>query len=76
MESLEILILSGCSKIKRISVFMGNIERLRILHLDDTSITEVPSSIKHLINLAGLKILEKSWLTKLLNENGLINSKV
>ena len=76
MESLEILILSGCSKIKRIPVFMGNIERLRILHLDDTSITEVPSSIKHWINLASLKILEKSWLTKLLNENGLINSKV
>ena len=57
MESLEILILSGCSKIKRIPEFMGNIERLQILHLDGTSITDVPSSIKHLINLAGLKIL-------------------
>ena len=57
MESLEILILSGCSKLKRIPEFMGNIERLRILHLDGTSITELPSSIEHLINHAGLKIL-------------------
>ena len=57
MESLEILILSGCSKIKRILEFMGNIERLHILRLDGTSITDVPSSIKHLINLPGLKIL-------------------
>ena len=57
IESLEILILSGCSKIKRIPNFMGNIKRLQILHIDGTSITEVPFSIKHLINLAGLKIL-------------------
>ena len=57
MESLEILILSGCSKIKRIPEFMGNIEKLQILRLDGTSIIDVPSSIKHLINLPGLKIL-------------------
>ena len=42
MESLEIFILSGCSKIKRIPEFMGNIERLHILHLDGTSITNFP----------------------------------
>ena len=42
MESLEILILSGCSKIKRTPEFMGNIERLQILRLDGTSITNFP----------------------------------
>ena len=56
MESLEILILLDCSKIKRIPKFMRNMESLWILHLDSTSITELPSSIKHLINLASLNL--------------------
>ena len=56
IESLEILILLGCSKIKRILEFMRNMESLWILHLDSTSITELPSSVKHLINLASLNL--------------------
>ena len=56
MESLEILILSGCSKIKRIPEFMGNMEHLSKLHLDGTAITKLPSSIEHLTNLASLHL--------------------
>ena len=56
MESLDILILPDCSKIKRIPEFMRNMESLWILHLDSTSITKLPSSIKHLINLASLNL--------------------
>nr|POF16152.1 tmv resistance protein n [Quercus suber] len=56
MESLEILILLGCSKIRRIPEFMGNMISLSKLHLDRTAITKVPSSIAHLTNLASLHV--------------------
>ena len=56
MESLKILILSGCLKIKRIPEFMGNMISLSILHLDRTAITKLPSSIAHLTNLASLHL--------------------
>ncbi|XP_075647851.1 TMV resistance protein N-like [Castanea sativa] len=56
MESLEILILSGCSKIKRIPEFMTNMEHLWKLHLDGTAITKLPSSVEHLTNIASLHL--------------------
>uniref|UniRef100_A0A7N2LHY9 ADP-ribosyl cyclase/cyclic ADP-ribose hydrolase n=1 Tax=Quercus lobata TaxID=97700 RepID=A0A7N2LHY9_QUELO len=56
MESLEILNLSNCSKIKRILEFMGNMECLSKLHLDGTAITKLPSSVEHLTNLAVLHL--------------------
>ena len=54
MESLEILILSGCSKIEKIPEFMGSMKRLSKLHLNGTAITKLPSSIEHLTNLEEL----------------------
>ena len=54
MESLEILILSNCSQIKRIPEFMGNMKSLLKLHLEGTAIMKLPSSIEHLTNLASL----------------------
>ena len=56
MKSLEILILSGCSKIKRIPEFIENMERLSILHLDGTAVTQLPSTVEHLTNLASLNL--------------------
>ena len=56
MKSLEILILSGCSKIKRIPEFTENMERLSILHLDGTAVTQLPSTVEHLTNLASLNL--------------------
>ena len=56
MESLEILILSGCSKIKRILEFIGNMKRLSKLRLDGIAITKLPSSIEHLTILASLHL--------------------
>ena len=56
MESLDILILSGCSKIMRILEFIGNMKRLSKLHLDGIAITKLPSSIEHLTNLASLHL--------------------
>jgi Leucine-rich repeat (LRR) protein len=56
MESLEILILSGCSKIKKIPEFGGNMERVCKLYLDGTAITKLPTSIEHLTGLASLSL--------------------
>ena len=51
MESLETLILSGCSKIKKIPEFGENMQRVLKLYLDGTAIKEIPSSIGLLKNL-------------------------
>ena len=56
MERHENLILSDCSKIKRIPEFARNMECLTKLHLDGTTITKLPSSIEHLTNLASLHL--------------------
>uniref|UniRef100_A0A2N9IVR2 TIR domain-containing protein n=1 Tax=Fagus sylvatica TaxID=28930 RepID=A0A2N9IVR2_FAGSY len=51
MESLEIFILSGCSKVKKIPEFGGNMECVRKLYLDGTAITKLPASIENLNGL-------------------------
>ena len=56
MESLEVLILFGYSKIETNQEFMGNMKRLSKLHLNGTAITKLPSSVEHLTNL------EELWL--------------
>ena len=56
MESLEILILSDCSKVNRISEFGENMENVLELHLDGTAITKLPTSIGYLTCLALLKL--------------------
>ena len=56
MESFEILILSGCSKVKKIPEFGRNMERVCKLYLDGTSITKLPTSIEHLTGLASLNL--------------------
>ena len=54
MESLEILVLSGCAKLKRIPEFGTNMQRVMELYLDGTAITKLPASIGHLIGLVSL----------------------
>ena len=56
MEYLEILILSGCSKVKEIPEFAKDMERFRELHLNGTAIKYLPSLIEHLIGLTLLTI--------------------
>ena len=56
IESLETLILSGYSKIIRIPKFLGNMKHLSKLHLEETAITKLPSSIEHLTNLDSLHL--------------------
>jgi Leucine-rich repeat (LRR) protein len=56
MESLEILILSGCSKVKKIPEFGKNMECVRKLYLDGTAITKLPASIENLTSLVSLNL--------------------
>ena len=82
VKALEILILSGCSKLKKIPEFSGNTDILLELHLDRTSISSLPSSIasldrlivlsltncKNLINISN--VLDKITSLKSLNLSG------
>jgi hypothetical protein len=54
MESIEILILSGCAKVKKNPEFGRNMECLYKLYLDGTAITKLPASIENLTDLASL----------------------
>ena len=55
-ESLEILILSGCSNVKVIPDFAENMQQLCELYLNGTAIKKLPSSIGNLRNLAMLDL--------------------
>ena len=56
MKSLEILILSGCSKVKKVPEFAEDMKWLSELHLNGTAIKYLPSSIEHLTGLTLLNI--------------------
>ena len=56
MESLKVLILSGCSKLKKISEFGENMQSVLKLYLDGTAITKLPTSIGLLTNLVLLHV--------------------
>ena len=63
MDSLETLILSGCSKIKMIPEFGENMRHVLKLYLDEIAITKLPTSIGHLTGLAVLNIRDCKSLT-------------
>ncbi|XP_059429295.1 disease resistance protein RUN1-like [Corylus avellana] len=64
LESLEILILSNCLKLKKFPEIVGNMERLLELYLDGTAIKELPSSIERLTGLTLLDVADcESLLT-------------
>ncbi|TYG47508.1 hypothetical protein ES288_D11G344800v1 [Gossypium darwinii] len=56
MESLEELILSGCSNLKRFPEIDGKMECLLRIYLDGTSIEQLPSSIGNLSSLVLLNL--------------------
>ena len=51
MESLEVLILFGCSKLKKIPEFGENMHHVLKLYFNGTAITKLPKSIGHLTSL-------------------------
>ncbi|XP_062022547.1 disease resistance protein RPV1-like [Rosa rugosa] len=56
LKYLKVLNLSGCSKLKKLPNDMGHLESLEELHVNDTGIRELPSSIGMLERLPLLKI--------------------
>ncbi|KAG2238357.1 hypothetical protein Bca52824_092388 [Brassica carinata] len=56
LKSLETLILSGCSQIKRLDAALGELESLIILRADYTAITQIPSSSYQLTKLKELSL--------------------
>ncbi|XP_068322910.1 TMV resistance protein N-like [Pyrus communis] len=57
MDSLESLILTGCSKVKKFPEFSNQqMKSLSTLFLDATAIEKLPSSIEHLVGLTKLSI--------------------
>ncbi|XP_065632749.1 disease resistance protein RPV1 [Quercus suber] len=56
MESLKVLILSGCLKLKKIPEFGENMQCVLKLYLDGIAITKLPTSIGHLTNLVLLNV--------------------
>ena len=64
IKALQVLIFSGCSKLKKIPEFSGNTNRLLKLYLDGTSISSLPSSISSLDHLTWLSL---SYCKNLIN---------
>ncbi|KAJ9177998.1 hypothetical protein P3X46_009918 [Hevea brasiliensis] len=56
LKSLEILNISGCSKLGRLPDHLGNMEALAELVAEKTDIKQLPSSIGHLKKLAKLSL--------------------
>ncbi|XP_023548551.1 TMV resistance protein N-like isoform X2 [Cucurbita pepo subsp. pepo] len=57
IHNLEVFILSGCSKLKKLPEFIGNTDSLLELRLDGTSIAELPSSVASLNRLTVLNLM-------------------
>ncbi|KAL4594416.1 hypothetical protein ACB092_12G019100 [Castanea dentata] len=56
MESLEILVLSECSKVKSIPEFGENMKSVSEFYLDGTAISKLPTSIGNLTSLVLLNV--------------------
>lgn len=85
MESLKTLNLSGCSRVKTIPQFKGNMECVSELYLDGTAITKLVTSIGNLTSLGFISLKDcKNLITlpktlfelKLLRDLNLVGSKL
>nr|XP_023894570.1 protein SUPPRESSOR OF npr1-1, CONSTITUTIVE 1-like [Quercus suber] len=74
MESLEILILSECLKVKSIPEFGENMKSVSKFYLDDTAITKLPTSIGNLVGLVLLNVKDCKKLTTLPSTFSNLNS--
>ena len=65
MESLEVCILLGCSRLKKFPEIVGNMSHLLELYLDKTTIKDLP--LEHLTGLIKLDLRECKNLSSLPN---------
>ncbi|XP_071920263.1 TMV resistance protein N-like [Coffea arabica] len=64
-ESLEVMILSGCSKVGEFPEILGTMDHLKAVYLEATAIKELPPSIEHLTSLVLLNLSYCESLTSL-----------
>ena len=67
LEALEIFDLGGCSRLKKFPEIVGNMSRLSELYLNETSIKDLPLSMKHVTGLIKLDLRDCKNLSSLLN---------
>nr|XP_004310272.2 PREDICTED: TMV resistance protein N-like isoform X2 [Fragaria vesca subsp. vesca] len=74
LESLKKLRLSLCSKLKKFPEIEGNMKSLLELHLDGTSIEELPASIERFTGLLMMNLKDCKNLLRLPNNIGCLTS--
>ena len=67
LEALEIFDLGGCSRLKKFPEIVGNMSRLSKLCLSETTIKDLPLSVKHLTGLIELDLRDCKNLSSLSN---------
>ena len=67
LESLEVIILSGCSRLKKFPEILGNMPCLSELYLNETAIKDLPMSVEHLTGLIKLDLRDCKNLSSLPN---------
>ena len=67
MESLEVIILSGCSRLKKFPEVVGNMSCMSELYLNETAIKDLPLSVECLIGLVKLDLRDCKNLSSLPN---------
>ncbi|XP_034675170.1 disease resistance protein RPV1-like isoform X1 [Vitis riparia] len=70
LKSLKDLIIDGCSNLEAFSEITEDMEQLKYLLLNETGITELPSSIEHLRGLESLELINCENLVALPNSIG------
>ncbi|KAJ9676256.1 hypothetical protein PVL29_024991 [Vitis rotundifolia] len=70
LKSLKVLFINGCSNLEAFSEITEDMEQLEHLLLDETGITELPSSIEHLRGLRSLELINCENLVALPNSIG------
>ncbi|GKE95916.1 NB-ARC domains-containing protein [Tanacetum coccineum] len=80
MDSLQVLNLSGCLKVDKLSEDLGKIKSLTELHVDRIGITELPSFVSSLINLEALSFggqgrIQPRWWTSITAPFGLLSKQ-
>ncbi|XP_008222689.1 PREDICTED: TMV resistance protein N-like [Prunus mume] len=74
LRSLKTFILSGCYKLKRFPEIDETMKQLSKLHLDETAIIELPTSIKYLTGLILLNLKDGKSLLSLPSVIGILTS--
>ncbi|GJT60631.1 NB-ARC domains-containing protein [Tanacetum coccineum] len=80
MDALHVLNLTGCLKVDQLPEELGRIKSLTELHVDRTSITELPSFVSFLINLESLSFggqgrIHPRWWTSITRPFGLLGKQ-